>query len=132
MVLFNLSWELSKKFDKFWPQKKFFFRAKMGFYNSFINIYACLEPVLKNWLQNYQNQLKNLQKIQKWRIFWYETFYFWNWNLQFQHLLKNPLLLGRSSSRWIKSNFYINKVSIWRHFIILTFSGLHFLFSVNS
>ena len=39
--------------------------------------------------------------------------------------------LGQASSRWINSNFYVDKVSIWRYQMILTFSGLHFLFSMN-
>ena len=36
--------------------------------------------------------------------------------------------LGQVSSWWINSNFCVGKVSIWRCHLILTFSGLHFLF----
>ena len=38
--------------------------------------------------------------------------------------------VGQASSRWINSN-YVGKVSIWRCQVVLTLSGLYFLFSVN-
>ena len=36
--------------------------------------------------------------------------------------------LGQVSSWWINSIFCVGKVSIWRCLLMLTFSGLHFLF----
>ena len=36
--------------------------------------------------------------------------------------------LEQVSSGWINSNFCVGKVSIWRCQMLLTFSGLHFLF----
>ena len=36
--------------------------------------------------------------------------------------------LEQASSWWINSKFCVYKVSIWRCLVILTFSGLHFLF----
>ena len=39
--------------------------------------------------------------------------------------------LGQASSRQKNYKFCVCKVSIWRYFTLLTFPGLHFLFSVN-
>jgi hypothetical protein len=76
------------------------------------------------------NQLKNVQKIENCRFNQHVTFHFWNWNLQFLHLPKNHVCLIRS---WTGKSM-VDKIQIfciyhiWRCQMILTFSGLHFLF----
>ena len=39
--------------------------------------------------------------------------------------------LEQASSWWINSIFFVGKVSIWRCLLMLTFSGLHFLFHMT-
>ena len=80
-----------KKMLKFWP-KNTFFQAKTGFCNFYVNIYEYLIQIQKIWIQDFLNQLKNVQKVENCSFYQHVTFYFWNWNLQFLHLPKKPLL----------------------------------------
>ena len=65
----------------------------------------------KIWCQDFLNQLKNVQKVEKCRFFQHATFYFWNWKLQFLHLPKNHFCLIRS---WT-GKFMVDKLQfLWR------------------
>ena len=67
--------------------------------------------IQKIWIQDFLNQLKNVQKVENCRFFQHATFYFWNWMLQFLHLPKNHFCLIRS---WT-GKFMVDKLQfLWR------------------
>ena len=60
-------------------------------------------------MQDFLNQLKNVQKVENCRFNQHVTFHFWNWNLLFLHLPKNHFCLIRS---WT-GKFMVDKIQIF-------------------
>ena len=99
-----------------------------------MNIYAYLEPILKNLIVEISKSVKKFTKSWKMKNFLTWDFLFLTLEPSILAFSKKTLLLPKPWTGKFKaknSNFCVCKVSIWRHLIIITFSGLHFLFSVN-
>ena len=114
---------------KFLP-KNHFFQAKIGFCNFYTNIHEYLKPDLQKfdfrtvWISwKMCKKLKTVDFINMW-LFFLESEIFNFCICQKSTFARS--YLEQVSSWVIKSKFCVYKVSIRRHFIKLTFSGLHF------
>ena len=119
-----------KKRLKFW-HGNYFFQAKTGFWNFYINIYEYLKPDLKNLMSGLSESVEKCTKSWKLDFFNKQLFIFEIESFNFCICQKTTFAwsyLEQVSSWWIKSKFCVYKVSIWKCLVILTFSGLHFLY----